>query len=60
MIVKEKIEINGRTFQKSYSDSGVMIEREGRLYYEAIDPFGHFEREYTETNIQIIEETEDI
>ena len=52
MIIKEEIEINGRQFVKTYSDSGLMIEREGVQYGEAIDPDG-FGREYTETDVPI-------
>ena len=52
MIIKEEIEINGRQFVKTCSDSGLMIEREGVQYGEAIDPDG-FGREYTETDVPI-------
>lgn len=56
MIVKENIEIGGRVFVKTYSDSGYYIERDGVRYSEAIDPSGIL-REYTETD-EPIEETE--
>lgn len=49
MIIREKIEINGKQFVKSYSSKGLMIERDGVQYSEAIDP-AEFGREYTETN----------
>ena len=49
MIVKENIEIGGRAFVKTYSDSGYYIERDGVRYSEAIDPSGIL-REYTETD----------
>lgn len=35
---------------RSYSDKGMMIERDGELYCEAIDP-ENINRKYTETNI---------
>lgn len=52
MIIKETIEISGRTFYKSYSDIGMMIHGGDPEadYEEAIDPV---ERTYTETNIPI-------
>ena len=49
MIVKENIEIGGRVFVKTYSDSGFYIERDGEKYSEAIDP-ADIPREYTETD----------
>lgn len=52
MIVTEKLTINGRSFVKTYSDSGYMVEREGVRYAEAIDP-AEFGRTYTETDERI-------
>lgn len=52
MIVKENIEISGRSFTKQYSDSGFYIERDGVQYSEAIDP-SEFGRTYTETDIPV-------
>ena len=52
MIVKENIEISGKSFVKQYSDSGFMVERDGAQYSEAIDP-AEFGRTYTETDIPI-------
>lgn len=49
MIVKENIEISGKSFVKQYSDGGFYIERDGAKYSEAIDP-ADIPREYTETN----------
>ena len=43
------IEIGGREFVKTYSDTGFYIERDGARYSEAIDP-ADIPREYTETN----------
>ena len=55
MIVTEKLTINGKLFLRNYSDKGVLIERDGVLYEEAID-LAHFERQYTETDTKIEEE----
>ena len=49
MIVVENVTINGKEFTKTYSISGMMIERDGVRYEEAIDPAGSG-RLYTETN----------
>lgn len=49
MIIKEKLTINGKEFVRTYSDAGMMVERDGVRYSEAIDP-AEFGREYTETD----------
>ena len=49
MIVKENIEISGKSFVKQYSDSGFYIGRDGEKYSEAIDP-AELNRVYTETD----------
>lgn len=49
MIVYEKKEINGTTYDYAYSDNNCMIERDGALYSEAVDPIGS-NRVYIETN----------
>ena len=54
MIITENIEINGKKFKKTYSDAGVMIEREGINYTEAIDPEEFSSREYNETDVEIV------
>ena len=53
MIVKEIVIIRGKEFQKTYSDLGVRIERDGHMYNSAHDPVGCYDREYTETDIPI-------
>jgi hypothetical protein len=59
MIITENLTINGREFVKTYSDQGMMVEREGVRYSEAIDP-AEFGRQYTETDEPIeAEETEE-
>lgn len=49
MIIKEKLTINGKEFVRTYSDAGMMVERDGVRYSEAIDP-AEFNRVYTETD----------
>lgn len=57
MIIVEQVKINGKTFNKTYSDEGYMIERNGFKYSEAIDPIEFDDRIYTETDekIEIVE-----
>ena len=55
MIKTEIVTINGKQFQHTYSDSNYMIERDGVLYSDAIDPL-NTNRTYTETDI--IQETQ--
>lgn len=51
MIVTEnyKTRSDGVVLNRTYSDAGFMIERDGVLYGEAIDP-AELGREYTETD----------
>lgn len=49
MIVKTTKEINGVTYEYTYSDADMMIERDGARYSEALDPVGSG-REYIETD----------
>lgn len=58
MIKTEQITINGTEFIKTYSDQKLMIERDGAVYSEAIDPVDSG-RTYTETDIKIEEDGED-
>ena len=57
MIHTEIIELDGIQYRQTYSDLAVMIERDGELYSEAIDPIDEV-RAYTETDepIPIVEE----
>ena len=48
MIKKEIITINNRRLQRTWSDSGFMIERDGMRYSDAVDP-EYTNRNYTET-----------
>lgn len=43
---------DGVVLNRTYSDIGMMIEREGILYSEAIDP-AELNRQYVETDIPI-------
>ena len=49
MVVKEVVVINGNYFEKTYSDKGMKVERDGVRYDEAIDPINSG-REYVETD----------
>ena len=49
MIVKTTKEINGIVYDYTYSDIGMMIERDGARYSEALDPINSG-REYIETD----------
>ena len=49
MIVKTTKKINGIEYHYTYSDTGMMIARNGARYSEAIDPLNSG-REYTETD----------
>lgn len=40
---------DGAVLKRTYSSIGMMIERDGVLYSEAIDPV-EFDRQYTETD----------
>lgn len=55
MIIKEPLTINGKAFIKTYSDLGMMVERDGVRYSEAIDP-AEFGRQYIETDEPIEKE----
>ena len=54
MIYSETIDINGRTFIRTWSDT-YMIERDGAVYTEAIDPEGT-NRRYVETGVLLPED----
>ena len=56
MVITEyyKTRSDGVVLNRTYSDAGYMIERDGVLYSEAIDP-AELERTYTETEQPIPE-----
>lgn len=57
MIITEQLAIGGRDFVRTYSDLGMMVERDGVRYSEAIDP-AEFGRVYIETDEPIVKEEE--
>ena len=58
MIKTELITVDGRQLRRTWSDAGFMIERDGSVYSEAVDP-AEFDRVYTETDIPVESESED-
>ena len=57
MIITENVEINGRQFVRTYSDTGCYVVRDGVEYSEAYDP-AEFGRTYTEGDRMPDEEIE--
>lgn len=57
MIRTENVSIRGNVYERTWSDLSVMIERDGVLYEEAVNPVGSG-RVYTEAIDHPIEETE--
>ena len=57
MIITEyyKTREDGVVLNRTYSDAGMMIERDGVQYSEAIDP-AELGRKYVETDVPIDEE----
>ena len=55
MIITQNITINGHALIRTYSDAGMLIERDGARYAEAIDP-AELGRTYTETDEPIYDE----
>ena len=58
MIKTELIMVGERQLRRTWSDAGFMIERDGTVYSEAVDP-AEFDRVYTETDIPVKPESED-
>ena len=50
---------DGVVLNRTYSDAGFLIERDGAQYSEAIDP-AELNRQYTETNIPIEDPEEEL
>ena len=55
MVKSDIIDIIGKQYRKTYSDSGFYIERDGMQFSEAVDFLGA-DFVYTETDIKIDEE----
>lgn len=53
-----KTRADGTVLNRTYSDAGYMIERDGVRYSEAIDPAA-LNRKYTETNEPVEDDTEE-
>ena len=49
MIKTEVVTIRDKQYQRTWSDAGMMIERNGARYSEAVDPLNSG-RTYTETD----------
>lgn len=55
MIKSETITINGKEYIRTWSDSDLMIERDGIRYERAVDP-AYLGRTYTETDEPVSDE----
>ena len=58
MIKTELITVDNRQLRRTWSDTGFMIERDGAVYSEAVDPV-EFDRVYTETDMPMEPERTD-
>ena len=58
MIKTELITVDNRQLRRTWSDAGFMIERDGAVYSEAVDP-DEFDRVYTETDMPVEYESTD-
>lgn len=58
MIKTELIMVDDRQLRRTWSDAGFMIERDGAVYSEAVDPLDSG-RTYTETEAPIEQEADD-
>ena len=58
MIKTELIAVDGHQLRRTWSDAGFMIERDGAVYSEAVDPV-EFDRVYTETDMSVESESAD-
>lgn len=57
MLRMETVVINDKAYIRTWSDVGRMIERDGILYEEALDP-AEMGRTYAETDVEIAGDTE--
>ena len=58
MIKTGLITVDNRQLRRTWSDAGFMIERDGAVYSEAVDPV-EFDRVYTETDMPVEYESTD-
>ena len=56
MLKTENVTYSGKSYIRTWSDIGMIIERDGVLYEEAVDP-ADSGRTYTETDVSIVEIT---
>lgn len=52
MIKTEVVTIRDKQYQRTWSDAGMIIERDGERYSEAVDPLNSG-RTYTETGVSV-------
>ena len=57
MLKTETVTFDGKEYIRTWSDQNMMVERDGALYEEAIDPVDSG-RVYTETDQPIVHEGE--
>lgn len=57
MLKTENVIINGKFYIRTWSDNHMMLERDGALYEEALDP-AELGRTYVETEQPIMDESE--
>lgn len=57
MLKTEIVTYGGKDYIRTWSDLDMMIERDGAMYQEAIDPIDSG-RTYTETDQPIVDESE--
>lgn len=57
MLKTEIVIFNGQEYIRTWSDQNMMVERDGALYEEAIDP-AEMGRTYTETDQPIVHDGE--
>lgn len=57
MLKTETMTINGKQYIRTWSDIGMMLERDGVRYEEAVDP-SDLNRQYTETDEPVSETNE--
>lgn len=57
MLKTETANINDKDYIRTWSDLNMMLERDGAMYEEALDP-AELGRTYTETDQPIVDESE--
>lgn len=57
MLRTETVTYGGKAYIRTWNDNGTMIQRDGALYEEAVDPIDSG-RTYTETDVPIVDASE--